>query len=118
MQDSTANKAQKDNNSENEVEVLHSLAILELIVMNSAKERMLKNGDFLSVKAHDVSQIGETDKLKELFSVSSKNVPKSESEKKVICMNEFREERNKGFGRMEQWGLELRKFIWRLLIMW
>ena len=58
----------------------------------------MKNGDVLIVKGQDVSQIGETEKMDELFRAFSGNVPKSESEKKVIGRNEFREERNKRLG--------------------
>ena len=71
MHDSTAKKVQKDHNNENEVAVLQPLVILELIVMDSAKERSLRNGDVLAVEEEAVSQISETDALKDLFTAFS-----------------------------------------------
>ena len=51
---------------------------------------ILENEDVLIVEGEAVSQVGETDEMAESVKAFSINVPKSDSEKKVTDMNEFR----------------------------
>ena len=78
MQFSAANNVPRDLDSGRETEVPQALSLLELIALDSANDRILKNGDVLSVKGRGVSQIAGTDKLKEMYRAFSKNVPKIE----------------------------------------
>ena len=107
MQVSVVNKVHPDRNNENEVEVPRALASLELIVMNKAKDWIVNNEDVLIVKNQSLSQIEETDKLEELPMAFSKNAPKSENDKKVIDMDEFREEWDKMLGERGSTGKNL-----------
>ena len=92
MQVEAVNNVPNARNGGKEVEVLQDLSILEYIVVNKAKGRILKNADVLSVQERDVSQIGETDEIRELFMAFSKNAPKSKNEKEIADRNEFKEE--------------------------
>ena len=59
-----------------EVEVLQSLAILEYLVLNNAKGRILEKEDVLIVHEQDLSQIEEANQLEEVFMAFSEKVPK------------------------------------------
>ena len=48
------------------------MAVLEIIVLDRAKERVLRNVDVLRVKEQAVSQIEGNDKSKELFMAISR----------------------------------------------
>ena len=67
MQVSTVHKIHRPRNSEKEVEVRQPLSILEYIAANNANVRILKNGVVLSVQEHDVSQIEDTNNIRDLF---------------------------------------------------
>ena len=99
MQELTVNKVRWKIGNENEIEDAQSLALIELIVIGSAKSRISKNGNVLSAQEPFVSQI-EGGKMKEIFRVISKNAPKSEKGRQVIDRNGFFEERDR---RLEAW---------------
>ena len=77
MRDSSVNKTYRDLDHENAIGCPRPLELLESIVLDNAKDRILKNADVLSVKERDVSQIDCADKSKELFRPVSTNVPES-----------------------------------------
>ena len=104
MQVATVNKIRKTQNSEKEVGVLRALAILEYLALDNAREQILKNEDVLSVHDQDVSEIGETDEIRELFRAISENVPKSEMKRKLSICWEFR----------EAWGGRSRRMEYRI----
>ena len=103
MHDPSVNKVQKSRDSEKEVGAPQSLSILEYNAVNNASEIILKNGDIRSVQEQDVSQIAETDEIRELFRALSENVPKIGKWEAITDRNEFQEAWTRGLG---GWGIE------------
>ena len=64
--------------------VLRALGILEYLVSGRARCQVLKNQNVISVQDQAVSNIDETDKMKELHRAIGINAPKSKREKKII----------------------------------
>ena len=89
MQDSTANKAHRYHNNESEFDVLHSVE-LEILVLDRAKESILKNEDVRIFMEQAVSQIEGTDEMEELFRAPQNNAQKSERRRKSFIRTNLR----------------------------
>ena len=92
--------ARRNMRNENEMEVLQSLALLELGVMCNAKSRISKSGDVLSVQEQAASKIGNTNAMRGRYLCISRDVPKWGKGEHVIGRTELVAERNK---RLEGW---------------
>ena len=66
MQVTAVNTVRESRGGEKEVGVLQKLAILDFTAVNNAKG-ILKNVDGLSAQEEALSQIGETDEIREFF---------------------------------------------------
>ena len=89
--------------NEKEIEGLRALSLLELVLLDNAKGRILKSGDILSLTGRSVSKMEGIGKLEALFMEIPKNAPKSEKGKKVVDRHECRWEWNKS---LEEWNNE------------
>ena len=86
----TVNNVHRPRYGEQEFGVLQELAISEYLTLDRQREQISTNEDVPIVQEPDVSPMGETGDIEELFRAISENAPKSENGQKLL-LGEFKE---------------------------